>query len=288
MDTKFRLCCSDEQKVILEQFINNVNNELVNVKKSFIKIGYYLSQAKYVGYWNYLGFKNFEEMAENLFGFKKSTAYGLCHVWELFHDYDCKDVLHKDFEHLNYSQLLEISKTNFCFRNLCKIVKSDDSVSDVKKLVKFWNSFTKNTTEIPKGESIKEIFENYNVDSLNVESANKILDNTKELPEEVYSTPVKIDNGNVEEIDLVKVNKPNYTLDFKEHTALFNELVNYMYDRLPYILGSFKLVFDIKGTFEKLPKQYVLKDIDYLINLITGQNGLLADFFTCKVLNEKN
>ena len=179
------------QKNVAQDFVVNVNNELNNVKTSFVKIGYYLETAKNLKYYLQLGFNNFEEMAESLFGFKKSTAYGLCEVWSRFHDFKNKEELCEEYKHLSYSQLLEVKRSNWALMSLAKIIKPTDTVKDIKKLVLFWNEYTQKYSCTPDGDSIQDIFEKYNLiepteDSKNLPNLTKEVEKFEEIPEEEF------------------------------------------------------------------------------------------------------
>ena len=128
-------------KKVAEEFVANVRAELLNVRSSFIKIGYFLETAKNLKYYEKLNFNNFEEMSETLFGFKKSTAYGLCAVWDNFHDKNNKESIDERFKEFNYSQLLELSRNCYDKPGLLEIVKPSDSVVDIRKFITFWNKY---------------------------------------------------------------------------------------------------------------------------------------------------
>ena len=76
---------SKEEKQTLElfakSFIKETNYDLQNIAKHFFIIGFRLNEAVKMDYVAALGYQNIEDLAENEFGFKRSTTYGLMQVY---------------------------------------------------------------------------------------------------------------------------------------------------------------------------------------------------------------
>ena len=73
-----------------QAFIRCMNEDLNDVKRSFIKIGFRLAEANEFKYYKELGYENIAELAEAEFGFKQSTTYEFMKVYELAHDKNCR------------------------------------------------------------------------------------------------------------------------------------------------------------------------------------------------------
>ena len=144
---------SKEEKQTLElfakSFIKETNYDLQNIAKHFFIIGFRLNEAVKMDYVTALGYQNIEDLAENEFGFKRSTTYGLMQVY----NHVCKlngfrgtMEMREEYNGYTYSQLLEISKMKFSCYNIKEKIALTDSVRDIQAYVRFWNEYcTKNS-----------------------------------------------------------------------------------------------------------------------------------------------
>ncbi len=123
-----------------QSFVRYVKEDLQDIAHRYIKIGFRLSEASKFRYYEELGFNNIIELAEALFGFKKSTTYGLMQVYHYCRSNDKNDVawaIEKKYEDYDYSQLLEISRLKWGGGE--HLIKPSDSVDKIKQFVRAWN-----------------------------------------------------------------------------------------------------------------------------------------------------
>lgn len=109
-----------------KSFVEQLNLDLLDVKKSFFKIGFRLDEAQRLKYYKELGFENISDCAEALFGFKKSTTYNFINVYKAFNDGTM--FLPKQWQKFSQSQLIEMSTCS----NLRNILKPEDTIKDIK------------------------------------------------------------------------------------------------------------------------------------------------------------
>ena len=99
-----------------KSFVEQLNLDLLDVKKSFFKIGFRLDEAQRLGYYKELGFENISDCAEALFGFK-NRAFS-----------DGSMSLPKRWQNYSQSQLIEMSS---CFE-LKTVLTPEDTIKDIK------------------------------------------------------------------------------------------------------------------------------------------------------------
>ena len=148
-----------ETRVMAEGFIDKVNVELTDIKHSFFRIGFLLSEANELGYYKSLGYQNITELAEDKFGFKQSTTYELMQVYELAHSEQAPMQIADKYEKYSKSQLTEFCKVKCLTENFMSIVSPSDTVADIKEAVKLWNKHYYNCYS--KVHSIAELLEKY-------------------------------------------------------------------------------------------------------------------------------
>lgn len=150
-----------ETRVMAEGFIDKVNIELTDIKHSFFRIGFLLSEANELGYYKPLGYQNITELAEDKFGFKQSTTYELMQVYELAHSKQAPMQIADKYEKYSKSQLTEFCKIKFATDDFMKIVSPSDTVADIKEAVKNWNKYVAVHSYTPKAGSVLELLEKY-------------------------------------------------------------------------------------------------------------------------------
>ena len=122
-----------------QAFIREVNNDLNDVKRSFIKIGFRLKEADENKYYKELGYQTIVELAEAEFGFKKTTTYDLMNVHTLAHDRKCRWHIDEYYDKFSYSQLRALTRLKCAGSEVWEIVKPTDSVRAIEKFVSNWN-----------------------------------------------------------------------------------------------------------------------------------------------------
>ena len=123
-----------------QAFVRYTKMELQDVARSFFKIGFRLAEANKYRYYEELGYDNIIDLAEDVFGFKKSTAYGLMQVYHHCKSRDRNDsalTMDKAYQDYNFSQLQEISRLKWGGGE--HLIKPTDSVAKIKQFVSAWN-----------------------------------------------------------------------------------------------------------------------------------------------------
>lgn len=129
-----------EEESFAQAFVRNVKEDLKDIAHGFFKIGFRLTEANKCRYYEELGYDNIIDLAEDIFGFKKSTAYGLMQVYGYCRDrsknasFFDMDKAYVDF---NFSQLQEISRLKWGGGE--HLIKPTDTVARIKQFVSAWN-----------------------------------------------------------------------------------------------------------------------------------------------------
>ena len=123
-----------------EAFEIGLSKAMQRAKLSFFEIGYWLYHAndKY-GFLSQNGYNNITEYAYEKFGLSKSATYDLIKVYRRFRD-ETGLSLDPNYHHLNQSQLIALSRMKYTQKDFLSIVKATDTVSDIEKAVKIYNS----------------------------------------------------------------------------------------------------------------------------------------------------
>lgn len=90
-----------------ESSINLIFQDLGEIKKRFVFIGFYLNEIDKLKYYEKLKYVSVVDLAEHLFGFSKSTTYSLININRMF--CDGKNFLLPEYADFNKSQLEEMS-----------------------------------------------------------------------------------------------------------------------------------------------------------------------------------
>lgn len=123
-----------------QAFVRNTKEDLKDIAYGFFKVGFRLTEANKYRYYEELGYDNIIELAEDIFGIKKSTAYGLMQVYSYCRDRDKNSSafdMDKAYVDYNFSQLQEISRLKWGGGE--HLIKPSDSVAKIKQFVSAWN-----------------------------------------------------------------------------------------------------------------------------------------------------
>ena len=120
-----------------DEFLQTISNEMENVKKSFFKLGMYLSEAYIKRYNNGSGIDDFFEWCDALLGLQKSSVYNFMRIYNVFRDKKRNDIgiIDERFSKYNQSQLIELLPASSDLDNL-QFIKPSDSVATIRKVVK--------------------------------------------------------------------------------------------------------------------------------------------------------
>lgn len=135
----------------------SIKKDLLDVKKTFFKIGYKLHLISKYRLYNPLGYESIIDYAEDKFGFGKSTTYNFMQVYNRICARNNPAEIQEEYLPYNYSQLVEMSKENIWARDgLVDVIKPTDSTKQIHDYIALWNrSYSKHGLQ-PKGATVKE------------------------------------------------------------------------------------------------------------------------------------
>lgn len=125
-------------------------NECDKLKKSFFKIGYYLTLIDKYHIYQKQGYATITDYAEDKFGIGSSSAYSFMQVYSRTKKWDNPAEMEERFLPFKQSQLVEFARAKF--GGIEYHVKPTDTVEDTKAYVTLWN---KNEGYV-KGDTVKE------------------------------------------------------------------------------------------------------------------------------------
>lgn len=130
-----------EAKIMAEGFVQNVYNDLNDIKHSFFVIGFRLTEANNLKYYKALGYQNITELAEDKFGFKKTVTYELMQIYALAHNTQSPMRIADKYDKYSKSQLAEFCRLRYCHDEFIQIVTPQDNVDTIGRAVTFWNKY---------------------------------------------------------------------------------------------------------------------------------------------------
>lgn len=123
-----------------EEFETGLYKAMHRVKQSFFEVGYWLYHASDKHqFLSNNGYSNIAEYAFEKYGLSKSTTYDLIKVYRRFRD-DTGLATDPQYIRLSQSQLVALSRMKYTERDFLSKVKPTDTVSDIEKAVKIYNS----------------------------------------------------------------------------------------------------------------------------------------------------
>lgn len=171
-------------------FIRYTNLELNDIKHTFIKIGFRLSEANENEYYKELGYENIAELAEKEFDFKQTVTYNLMQIWRFAHDADNPMYIDVRFDKYTQSQLLEMSRSKQLKSTkyrLARLIPETATKEEIRRFINKWNRIEINTL------SDKELKELLQTGPLLSEGTGT----EQETEEEIFHPGGKIDTENV-------------------------------------------------------------------------------------------
>lgn len=139
--------------VTADNFEGLVREELGKIGEGFLRLGFYLSEAKNKELYIPLGYDDVFEMAEDLFSIKETTTYNLMAVW--YHYHDRKNPLKLDslYKGFSFSQLVECKRDKW--GGVGRVVKTTDNVKTVGAKVTAWNYLVEKMSGWPSLEQVE-------------------------------------------------------------------------------------------------------------------------------------
>lgn len=142
---------SDEEIVALE-FVSKVRCYLSDAAHSFFKIGYELHKAQEGQHFKALGYDSLEDLAEDAFGFSKTTTYDMIKVYNACRSRFVESEMSEEYKVYSFSQLVAMQNGRYANPYYLvdkQRVKPTDSVRAIKKYVSFWNKYTDRHSTYP-------------------------------------------------------------------------------------------------------------------------------------------
>lgn len=131
-------------------FLKWTREDIKDVTKSFFRIGFRLYEARAYKYYEALGYPDIETLAEEEFGFKRSSTYGFIQVYERVCIKYGHNTMDEKYIGYDYTKLLELCKVKLAVDNILNRIKPTDSVRDIHQYVKFWNEYTNKHSHCPE------------------------------------------------------------------------------------------------------------------------------------------
>jgi len=246
-------------KLYAESFLDSMREDMLDISKTYFRIGFRLAEAVEQGYYKTLGYEDIASLAEAEFDIRRSTTYGLMQVWRQFHNPNSRMEIAKEYEDFSYSQLLEIQKSRYDIRSLQGYISPKDSVRDIKGYIRFWNKYTERHSATPK-ETLSEWKENVRAQKELEENSQQLQipsgteseqsrqfgrqDGAVDLVEEVFE-PDYVDEVDEIENDCGEIRNEtpeieNNKYNFATRTGVREFLHNYMnWERMIGFIGCF-------------------------------------------------
>ena len=228
-----QMITSDEKSVALE-FVGKVRGYLSDAAHSFFKIGYELHKAQQGQHFKALGYESLEDLAEDAFGFSKTTTYDMLKVYEGCKKLYAPDRMKEEFEPYSFSQLAAMQTGRFAGAGTMIAhgrVKPTDSVRAIKKYVSFFNKYTDKHSGYPS-VTLQEWLEQEEARQAELESSEQLQlgELIEEEPEEQDETPGEIfrtselqevaEESEMEDLDEIEEETPGETESVSRETEM--------------------------------------------------------------------
>jgi len=148
--------------VLAKSFIEHVNDDIRDIKRSFFRIGFRLYEANQNEYYKALGYASISDLALAEFGIEKSSCYDLMRIYDRFHDWKQPMQIEAPYENFSRTQLRELCHARYAI-DYSKIVKPTDTVEDIKRFVSALNKYYNNWKWRYEFSSIDEVFETFEI-----------------------------------------------------------------------------------------------------------------------------
>lgn len=132
-------------------------NEYDKVKKSFFKMGYYLTLINKYKIYEKKGYTNITDYAEDKLGLGSTNTYNFMKVYENTKKYNAPGEMDERYLPFNQSQLVEFVRAKYA--GVESRVKPTDTVKDIHAYVSLWNQSYDRRGTSPEGKTVKEALE---------------------------------------------------------------------------------------------------------------------------------
>ena len=163
-------------KDVALEFVGKVRGYLSDAAHSFFKIGYELHKAQEGKHFKTLGYESLEDLAEDAFGFSKTTTYDMLKVYDSCSAFGAPTEMKPICTPYSFSQLAAMK--NGCYASPETLiaygrVKPTDSVRAIKKYVSYFNKYTDKHSDYPK-ETLQEWLEKEEARQAELESSEQL------------------------------------------------------------------------------------------------------------------
>ena len=132
-------------------------NEYDKVKKSFFKMGYYLTLINKYKIYEKKGYASITDYAEDKLGIGSTNTYNFMKVYENTKKYNAPGEMDERYLPFNQSQLVEFVRAKYA--GVESRVKPTDTVKDIHAYVSLWNQSYDRRGTSPEGKTVKEALE---------------------------------------------------------------------------------------------------------------------------------
>lgn len=129
-------------------------NEYDKVKKSFFKMGYYLTLINKYKIYEKKGYANITDYAEEKLGIGSTNTYNFMQVYERTKKWDNPAEMEERFLPFNQSQLVEMARSKW--GGIEYKIKPTDTVKDIHAYVSLYNKTNSRCGLDPKGDTVRE------------------------------------------------------------------------------------------------------------------------------------
>ena len=183
-------------KDVALEFVSKVRCYLSDAAKSFFKIGYELHKAQKGQHFKALGYDSLEDLAEDAFGFSKTTTYDMIKVYNACRSPFVKSEMSEAYKVYSFSQLAAMKSGCYASPETLiayGFVKPTDSVRAIKKYVSYFNKYTDRHSGYPK-ETLQEWLAQEEARQAQLESSEQLTlgELVEEEPQEQDETPGEI------------------------------------------------------------------------------------------------
>ena len=132
-------------------------NEYDKVKKSFFKMGYYLTLINKYKIYEKKGYASITDYAEDKLGIGSTNTYNFMKVYENTRKCNAPGEMDERYLPFNQSQLVEFVRAKYA--GVESRVKPTDTVKDIHAYVSLWNQSYDRRGTSPEGKTVKEALE---------------------------------------------------------------------------------------------------------------------------------
>lgn len=109
---------TQEKRNYAESYILRIHEDIHDIKKAYIRLGFHLHEIEYCGYYKYFGYDDFYEFCGDNYKMSRSAISRCINVWVRFADYDAVSHVRKMWIKEKYA--------DYSYSQLCEMVSMDN------------------------------------------------------------------------------------------------------------------------------------------------------------------